>query len=456
MKVPKSLAWRVGGMVGVFCAVLVFLIAIGTDHLLRLALDKRAKTELIGKMEVLQQVLNANTSTDESKLSAQLVGHPYLHWALVSDSTVLKSSDPFAREQALAQARPQSKWIAGVFARKNNLGDPILLGIQAHPTQAQWLLVFLERESDQKLLLLFRQSQALALPFAVLFIALGSWLVAKRALQPLQTFNALVSSVTAASLHARLGIEAVPTELQELAISFNGMLQRLENSVERLSQFSADLAHEMRTPLSNVLGDIQVNLSKTREVADYQRVLASAEEELLRLNRLINDLLFLANAEQAEQALNLEEIDLKPLIEMLFDFFDALAESKNIQLLASGSGQILADKSMLQRALTNLLSNAIRHADLASKITVDIEQDAHRLLISISNQGEVIAADHLAHLFERFYRVDSARSRNDGGSGLGLAIISSIMQLHHGEVTVKSHANTTTFCLKFYDVAGCR
>ncbi|WP_293932082.1 heavy metal sensor histidine kinase [Iodobacter sp.] len=447
MNVPQSLAWRVGGMVGVFCAVLVFLIAIGTDHLLRLALDQRAKTELVGKMEVLQQVLNANTSADESKLSAQLVGHPYLHWALVSGSTVLKSSDPFAKEQALAQAH--SQWMNGVFTRKNSLGDPVLLGVQAHPTQAQWLLVFLERESDQKLLLLFRQSQALALPFAVLFIALGSWLVAKRALQPLQTFNALVSSVTAASLHARLGIEAVPTELQELAISFNGMLQRLENSVERLSQFSADLAHEMRTPLSNVLGDIQVNLNKTREVADYQRVLASAEEELLRLNRLINDLLFLANAEQAEQALNLEEIDLKPLIEMLFDFFDALAESKHIQLLVSGSGQILADKSMLQRALTNLLSNAIRHADLASAITVAIGQDPQMLNIAITNKGEIIHPEHHAHLFERFYRVDPARSRSDGGSGLGLAIISSIMKLHHGDVDVSCSSNATTFRLRF-------
>ncbi|MEJ2795879.1 hypothetical protein WAE56_20960, partial [Iodobacter sp. LRB] len=166
MKVPKSLAWRVGGMVGVFCAVLVLLIAMGTDHLLRLALDQRAKTELIGKMKALQQVLNANMSADESKLSAQLVGHPYLHWAIVSGASVLKSSDPFAKKQALAQARSQSQWIAGVFAKNNDRDDPILLGIQAHPTQAQWLLVFLERDSDQKLLRLFRQSQAFALPFA--------------------------------------------------------------------------------------------------------------------------------------------------------------------------------------------------------------------------------------------------------------------------------------------------
>ncbi|MFC7421716.1 heavy metal sensor histidine kinase [Iodobacter arcticus] len=449
MKTPQSLAWRVGGMVGMFCAILVLLIAIGSDHLLQAALDQRAKTELNGKMKALQTVLDASIAADEAKLSAQLVGHPYLHWALLAERSVLKSSDEFALQQALNISKPTQ---AGVFTQKDKEGRPILLGVLPHA--GQWLVVFLERENDQKLLRLFRQSQALALPFAVLFIAFGSWLVARRALQPLQSFNTLVSSVTAASLHARLSMDSVPSELQELAISFNSMLQRLENSVERLSQFSADLAHEMRTPLSNVLGDIQVNLSKTREVADYQRVLASAEEELLRLNRLINDLLFLANAEQAEQALNLEEIELKPLIEMLFDFFDALAESKNIQLILSGSGQLLADKSMLQRALSNLLSNAIRHADHASKITVDIKQDTHGLSISVSNQGESIAADHLAHLFERFYRIDPARNRNDGGSGLGLAIISSIMQLHHGGVTVDSHVHTTTFCLRFDDVRG--
>lgn len=446
MKTPQSLAWRVGGMVGMFCAILVLLIAIGSDHLLQAALDQRAKTELNGKMKALQTVLDANMAADEAKLSAQLVGHPYLHWALLADRSVLKSSDEFALRQALNMSKPTQ---AGVFTQKDKEGRPILLGVLPHA--GQWLVVFFERENDQKLLRLFRQSQALALPFAVLFIALGSWLVAKRALQPLQSFNTLVSSVTAASLHARLSMESVPSELQELALSFNSMLQRLENSVERLSQFSADLAHEMRTPLSNVLGDIQVNLSKTREVADYQRVLTSAEEELLRLNRLINDLLFLANAEQAEQALNLEKIELKPLIEMLFDFFDALAESKNIQLILSGSGQLLADKSMLQRALSNLLSNAIRHADFLSIITVAIEQDQQALGIAITNHGEIIHPEHHAHLFERFYRVDPARSRNDGGSGLGLAIISSIMKLHHGDVEVSSSSNTTTFRLRFKD-----
>ncbi|MBY0444080.1 MAG: hypothetical protein K2Q15_02585, partial [Burkholderiales bacterium] len=175
MKTPQSLAWRVGGMVGMFCAILVLLIAIGSDHLLQAALDQRAKTELNGKMKALQTVLDTNVVADEAKLSAQLVGHPYLHWALLAERTVLKSSDKFALQQALKIGKQTQ---AGVFTQKDSEGRPILLGVL--PVAGQWVVVFFERENDQKLLRLFRQSQALALPFAVLFIALGSWLVAKR------------------------------------------------------------------------------------------------------------------------------------------------------------------------------------------------------------------------------------------------------------------------------------
>ncbi|MBM3115486.1 heavy metal sensor histidine kinase [Jeongeupia naejangsanensis] len=444
----RSLALRVGGLVGAFATVLVLAIGIGMDHLLQLALDRRAETELGGKMALVESALQRGGGAQPEQVSLLLVGHPYLHWATVTPTAVIDSSDLVAATSAgrvireplhAGVARLDPRQDAGALVWSKPLGD------------GRWLLGFIERDNDEKLLAAFRRSLALLLPVTMVFIALGSWFVAKRALRPLRQFNTQVGSITASSLHSRLATGELPAELRELADSFNSMLVRLERSVSRLSQFSADLAHEMRTPLTNLLGEVQVCLGKTRDVATYQAVLASAEEEMQRLNRLITDLLFLASTEQPEQALKIEPVALRPLIESLFDFFDALAETRGVVLQLDGDGRVDADKGMLQRALTNLLSNAIRHSAPDSPITVTIRRDADSTLIEVANRGDPIAAAHLPHLSERFYRVNPARSRDDGGTGLGLAIVASIMQLHGGQLRIASDNAHTTFGLQFVD-----
>ncbi|AOX99050.1 heavy metal sensor histidine kinase [Jeongeupia sp. USM3] len=445
----RSLALRVGGLVGAFGTVLVLAIGAGMDHLLQLALDRRAETELGGKMALVETALARKGAQPDEAVSLLLVGHPYLHWATVTPTAVLDGSDAVAERSAgrvirqplhAGVTRLDPRRAVGPLVWSKPVGD------------GRWLLGFIERDGDERLLAAFRRSLALLLPFAMVFIALGSWFVAKRALRPLRHLNAQVGGITAASLHSRLATGDLPAELRELAESFNGMLVRLEHSVSRLSQFSADLAHEMRTPLTNLLGEVQVCLGKTRDIATYQTVLASAEEEMQRLNRLITDLLFLASTEQPERALQIETVALRPLIEGLFDFFDALAETRGVSLQLHGDGEIAADRSMLQRALTNLLSNAIRHSHPDSVISVAIRHEAGSTQIDVSNRGEPIPPAHLPHLAERFYRVNPARSRDDGGTGLGLAIVASIMQLHGGQLHIVSNETQTTFGLHFADL----
>ncbi|UXY14953.1 heavy metal sensor histidine kinase [Chitiniphilus purpureus] len=446
----RSLALRVGGLVSLFSALLVLIAGVGMDRLLQLALERRAETELSGKMALVQSAIEQprpGISLD-AELALLLVGHPYLHWAIVDGTKVTGRSGPFAARAAARVLRQPLQPGVGELDPGNAL-SVLVWRSRLAGGQERWLLGFIERGGDGGLLAAFRKSLALMLPFVIVFIALGSWVVARRALRPLRRFNTLVGGITAQSLHSRLSAEDVPAELRDLAHSFNNMLERLEKSVSRLSQFSADLAHEMRTPLTNLMGEVQVCLGKPRDVATYQTVLASAEEEMQRLNRLITDLLFLASAEQPQQALRIEPIALRPLVEGLFDFFDALAEAKGITLALSGEGSVEADKGMLQRALTNLLSNAIRHGHPDSTVQVILACGEGGTAIMVSNRGHRIPEAHLPHLAERFYRVNPARSRDDGGTGLGLAIAASIMQLHGGMLTVASDDESTTFSLRF-------
>ena len=243
-------------------------------------------------------------------------------------------------------------------------------------------------------------------------------------------------------------VEAIPRELADLADTLNGMLSRLEESFQRLSDFSSDLAHELRTPVSNLLTQTQVTLSKARSADDYRDILASNAEEFERLSRTISDMLFLAKADNNQIIPNQEPIDLAEEIGDLLEYYDVLAEEKAIALSLSGGGQIVGDRLMLRRAVSNLLSNALRHTPNEGKVTVRVEKNSEgRILVSVENTGGDIPAEHLPRLFDRFYRVNSSRLRTTENSGLGLAITQSIVFAHGGDVGVNSEGGKTRFTL---------
>jgi two-component system, OmpR family, heavy metal sensor histidine kinase CusS len=232
--------------------------------------------------------------------------------------------------------------------------------------------------------------------------------------------------------------------LSSLAAAFDDMLCRLQESFRRLSQFSADIAHELRTPVTNLMAATQVTLSRTRSLEEYQRVLESSTEELASLARIIDSLLFLARAEQASLPLQREQLDAREEIENVIEFHRAIAEECDVALRCEGDAPVFADSTLLQRAISNLLSNAVRHTPRQGNVLVQITAGDHCTKITVRDSGSGIAAEHLPHVFDRFYRVDPSRTHGSGGFGLGLAIVKSIVTLHQGEVRIASAVGTGT------------
>jgi two-component system heavy metal sensor histidine kinase CusS len=274
------------------------------------------------------------------------------------------------------------------------------------------------------------------------------WFVARRGLSPLQAIKQRAAAITAKNLHFRLPSEAIPRELAELTETLNSMLSRLEESFQRLSDFSSDLAHELRTPVSNLLIQTQVTLSKARSADDYRDILASNAEEFERLSRMISDMLFLAKADNNQVIPSLEPVDLAAEVRGLLDYYEILAEEKRLNLSMSGNGFVNGDRLMLRRAISNLLSNAIRHTPEDGDIAIRIHDgDQGQVSLSIENSGPAIPPEHLERIFDRFYRADSARNRTTEGAGLGLAITRSILRTHGGDVRVASANQLTKFIL---------
>jgi two-component system heavy metal sensor histidine kinase CusS len=285
---------------------------------------------------------------------------------------------------------------------------------------------------------------------ATLTSGLLGWLAARNGLSPLRAMKARAQAVSAHRLDERMPVEAVPVEMADLAQSLNDMLLRLQTDFERLSAFSSDLAHELRTPISNLLTETQVTLSQKRTADDYRNTLASNSEELQRLARMVSDMLFLAKTEHGLALPHPETIALETEVAALADFYEALAADKSLQLVTEGAAQMEGDRLMVRRALSNLLSNAIRHSPEHGQVRIVIRSTPQGAEVSVSNQGEAIAPDVLPRLFDRFYRADTARRHPaSDGAGLGLAITRAIMQAHGGTVSASSEHGINRFTLVF-------
>ncbi|MBK8759102.1 MAG: heavy metal sensor histidine kinase [Sulfuritalea sp.] len=284
---------------------------------------------------------------------------------------------------------------------------------------------------------------------AALITGLLGWMAVRRGLAPLHAIKREAAAITANRLHSRLPTESVPVELMDLAETLNLMLARLEDSFRRLSDFSSDIAHELRTPVSNLLTQTQVMLSRARTIDEYQDVLASNVEELERMAKMIADMLFLAKADNDLVMPNLEAVDLRAEAEGLASFYEAVAEENGVTLTVDGNATVSGDRLMLRRAIGNLLSNAFGHTHRGGYVRILIGMSDDRMAtIQVENSGETISSEHLPRLFDRFYRADPSRKRHADGVGLGLAITRSIIQAHGGFVSVQSADGVTAFDLK--------
>jgi two-component system heavy metal sensor histidine kinase CusS len=297
--------------------------------------------------------------------------------------------------------------------------------------------------------------------FAVLFIIVfcGSVLasafiaviVTKRGLRPLREMTQSVGRIGPTHLNERVASTGWPRELQPLAIAFDDMLKRLDDSFTRLSQFSADLAHELRTPIANMLGEAQVALTRDRTVAEYRETIESAIDECERLARIVDNLLFVARVDAARETIARKRFDARAAVEKIAAFYQTIADDQYVAISCSGQGQIDADPDLFERALGNLLDNALRFTPQHGSIQITLSDHDADFEIAVSDNGCGIAPEHLARVFDRFYRVESSRSSD--GAGLGLALVKSIVDLHGGSVNIESKlARGTTVTLTFPNV----
>lgn len=296
----------------------------------------------------------------------------------------------------------------------------------------------------------FRRSLAFYIALAVVASGLFGWWAARRGLAPLRMMASRARGVNAHRLDARMPVDAVPVEMADLVVTLNAMLERLQDDFRRLSEFSSDLAHELRTPITNLMTQTHVVLSQPRNAEKYRDVLSSNAEELQRLSRMVSDMLYLAKMEHGITLPNEEAINVPEEVRALFEFYDALAEDKEVHLHLRGQASIVGDRLMVRRALSNLLSNALRYTPKGKAILVEASEQRGNVTIIVENEGSEISAELLPSIFDRFFRADKSRARAESESvGLGLSITQAIMAAHGGTISAESHGGKTRFTLIF-------
>lgn len=269
--------------------------------------------------------------------------------------------------------------------------------------------------------------------------------ITRRSLRRLDDLTHAMDNITSSSLKQRIDPNDWPKELQQLGITFNHMLDRLDDDFVRISQFTADIAHELRSPIHNLMGETEIALSKEKTPDDYRHLLTINLDEYKHLSRLIENLLFLARMDNQQITLEKERVFIHHEIEKICQFYHAAAEEKSIQLLHQGEAVTHGNHTLLRRAFSNLIANALYYTPPKGIVQITSETMAdQKIKITIRDTGVGIAKDHLDKIFDRFYRVDAARAQESGGTGLGLAIVKSIVELHQGAIDITSEPGKGT------------
>ncbi|MHC8380294.1 heavy metal sensor histidine kinase [Pseudomonas sp. LB3P14] len=284
---------------------------------------------------------------------------------------------------------------------------------------------------------------------AAILLALSGYLLVHRGLLPVRRLARHAQGIGVGNLTERLDSQGAPRELLPMIEAFNAMLDRLGKGFVQLGQVSTDMAHELRTPINNLLGETQVALQQNRSIEAYQQLLASNVEELERLARMLDNMLFLARTDPSSALRQRQELDAADEMERMADYFEGPAADVGISIDAQGSGVIWAEPMLLRRALANLCANAIKYGAPHSELFIRATPSADGIRLQVRNHGQTIPAEHLPRLFERFYRVDESRERSAHSNGLGLSIVATIMQLHNGAYSVSSADGITCFELFF-------
>jgi two-component system heavy metal sensor histidine kinase CusS len=300
-----------------------------------------------------------------------------------------------------------------------------------------------------QLLASYRDRIVLLVAVGAAIAALAAFSLVRVGLNPLRHLTRQTSNIGIANLNARLVLANGPDELSPLVDAFNAMLDRLAAGFAQMSQLSADMAHDLRTPIANLLGQTEVALGRARSADYYEALLASNFEEFQRLSRMMDNMLFLARSEHPEATIECMQLDVASEFERVTEYFEGLAADRDIRFDMHGTGTVWADPTLLRRALANLVANAVLYADSCTTILLASATDGSATRLSVENTGSPISDSQLPRLFDRFYRADVARRGSAQSSGLGLSIVRTIMTLHRGDSTASSTNGKTRFTLSF-------
>ena len=425
-----------------FCLVLYG----GLSRALERRLDEGLATTVNISAKLMQEELD-EMDGDALQAAAEVIskmGPSSGEIAILEGAKLVAATDPgdkadleSAAAQAVGGSSERAAWIlphwgksgARAGARHLSFRDRTFVVLAVEPL-----------DSIVRGLQVLRQTFWLAMPLLLAIAGIGGYLLTRRGLAPLGSMVEQTRTITGQNLETRLEIGKAAEELTTLAASFNELLSRLDQSFASMRRFVQDASHELRTPLAVIRGEADVALSHERSTAEYKESLAVIQEESRRLSRLVDDLLNLARADAGHVQLHVEQLYVSDLLSECCRSVQPLATARNIELECH-SGEDVAvrgDEELLRRMVMNLLDNAIRYTPPGGCVSATIEAHGSDVRIRVADTGVGIAPDATGRVFERFYRADKARNRQQGGFGLGLAIVKWIAESHHGAVDLTS------------------
>lgn len=434
-KLFNAISFRIAILFSFSTVIILMIMGLVIHQLVMHHFETQDRTQLEGKIQLVENLLEQNHHNPSELnlyLKDALVGHHDLIVQIERPSgQIIFSSSPTALKSKTLVKSKHGPWLEWKVQNKIYHGLIYKKSFdQNSAIPSAQIIVGIDTSEHLHFLNDFRRQLLYIGVIGTICLMLLGWFAAWRGLRPVQNMAKVAEGISAQHLSERLEVDNTPTELKSLAIAFNDMLDRLETAVGKLSDFSSDLAHEIRTPINNLMTQTQVCLSRSRDIATYQEILFSNLEEFERLARMVSDMLFLAKAEHGLHRANLQQVNLVKEVSALFDFYDAIAAEKGMSLKQTGQGYVEGDPSMLRRALSNLLSNAIKYGKSDSIIKIKCQQNSDTTELTIENESSPLSQEQLTRLFDRFYRTDASRQRVEEGTGLGLAITKSILDVH--------------------------
>ena len=450
----KSIGWTLT----VWNASLIMIFAVSFSIYLYKKLESQLNTEvsifLNNELAEFNQYVSENRENLElvkrqiNEESSAMRKYYQMYYALLdSDGQVILQSTDF--QPNLSQMRSSHKSaLLETEVQDFGLqagGDAHHIRILTKPLSKKGKTIYytqvgLNLSRTEKTLVKYRHNILYALPAILALSLAGGYMLARWNLRPISHMAETAGRITVSNLSERLHLRGTGDELDELAGVFNNMVERIDQAYQKLSQFSADAAHELRTPLTSLIGEVEIALSQERTEEEYKNILASNLDELTRLMRLVNNLLLLSQSDK-EEKVKTEQIEINSIVRDITEIFDPVAEEKQITLkinMPLDPIYIAGDRWRMEQLISNLLDNAIRYNKCGGAVEVSLSQDDRWARLVVRDTGLGIPPSEQEKIFDRFYRLDSSRSRESGGFGLGLNIVKSIVQAHNGTISLES------------------